>query len=77
MKLWCTDLKDTDKKCRTLHMPWADGTSCDSNKVKTIVTMIQWNLSKPNTGKSKNLSKPTTRKSKTCLNQQMEYLKPV
>lgn len=41
MKLWCTDLKDTDKKCRTLHMPWADGTSCDSNKVKTIVTMIQ------------------------------------
>ncbi|CAC5409850.1 A disintegrin and metalloproteinase with thrombospondin motifs 4 [Mytilus coruscus] len=31
-KLWCTDLKDTYKKCRTLHMPWADGTDCGSNR---------------------------------------------
>lgn len=39
-KLWCTDLKDSSKKCRTLHMPWADGTACGANKVRLHLETI-------------------------------------
>ncbi|XP_021356963.1 A disintegrin and metalloproteinase with thrombospondin motifs 9-like [Mizuhopecten yessoensis] len=31
-RLWCTDSRNKRKGCRTLHMPWADGTSCGNNK---------------------------------------------
>ncbi|KAK4327802.1 hypothetical protein Pmani_001728, partial [Petrolisthes manimaculis] len=30
-RLWCTTSVDEKEGCRTQHMPWADGTHCDTN----------------------------------------------
>nr|XP_006004481.1 PREDICTED: A disintegrin and metalloproteinase with thrombospondin motifs 9 [Latimeria chalumnae] len=31
-RLWCTSTEGAQKGCRTQHMPWADGTECESGK---------------------------------------------
>ncbi|XP_055999244.1 A disintegrin and metalloproteinase with thrombospondin motifs 9-like [Ostrea edulis] len=50
-RLWCTDSKSKSKGCKTLHMPWADGTKCGAGKwcqrgtcvTKSIIKAIDGN----------------------------------
>ncbi|KAK3102112.1 hypothetical protein FSP39_008871 [Pinctada imbricata] len=53
-RLWCTNSKSKSKSCKTLHLPWADGTPCGPGKwckhseciSKKVLPMVDGNWGK-------------------------------
>lgn len=37
-RLWCTDSTSKSNACKTLHMPWADGTKCAEGMVRLTLS---------------------------------------